>query len=441
MINLHDWQKPNVDRVVRLLVRGECVADTSGTGAGKTPMSLFAAKRAALHPVIVCPLAVVPSWKETADRIGVDVEVIHYEGLLAQARKDKSPLGKWAKKPLPAKEGVRKRRRQGVWEWTLRDNSCLIFDEAHRLNGERSDVSQLLIAATNQSIPRLLLSATLAVSPLKFKALGHAFGLYSDPKLWFNWTQSSAGCGQAYYGGLEFTDRSAWAKVRDQIGDKIGGIDTSKIEGFPASNLLPMSVPGAKKLDSIYAKELQELKGLAESACVEALRARQLSELGKVPAMIELAVGATNRGHSVPLFVNFTETRLALVKGLRSKGLRSAEIFGGQSSGDRATAEKRFQGNADTVVIVMASAGGTGLDSLSDIYGRPRTTIISPSADLVTFLQVLGRCPRANAKSSTDQLVLFTEGCRYEQRIKEALEAKARDLGTLITRDLEILLE
>ena len=83
----------------------------------------------------------------------------------------------------------------------------------------------------------------------------------------------------------------------------------------------------------------------------------------------------------------------------------------------------------------------TGLDTLSDIYGRPRTTVISPSADLVTFLQVLGRCPRANAKSSTDQLVLFADGCKYEQRIKEALETKAKDLGTLMTRDLEIILD
>lgn len=440
-MKLHSWQEANVSRLAVIIGTGGCAADTSGTGAGKTVMAAIACRSAHRRPTVVCPLAVVPSWVETLDRLSIDGDVIHYEGLLAQARKDKSPLGKWFKKPLPAKEGVRKRRRQGTWQWTLPDNACLVFDEAHRLNGERSDVSQLLIAATNQRIPRLLLSATLAVSPLKFKALGHAFGLYSDPKHWFNWVQSSAGCDQAYFGGLEFTDREAWARVRDRVGEGIGGIDTSKVSGFPASNLIPMSVPGAKRLDSIYAKELRDLKELAESACVEALRARQLSELGKVPAMVELALEATNRGHSVPIFVNFSETRLALVKALRAKKLRASEIYGGQSKTDRSMAEKRFQSNADTVVIVMASAGGTGLDTLSDIYGRQRTTIISPSADLVTFLQVLGRCPRANAKSPTDQLVLFADGCKYEQRIKEALETKAKDLGTLMTRDLEIILE
>ena len=440
-MKLHSWQKPNVDRVARLLDTGsKCVADTSGTGAGKTPMALFACRRLNLRPTIICPLAVVPSWRETLDRLSIEGDVMHYEGLLAQARKDKSPLGKWAKKPLPAKVGVRKRRRQGTWKWTLPANTCLIFDEAHRLNGERSDVSQLLIAATTQGIPRLLLSATLAVSPLKFKPLGHAFRLYSKPSDWFNWVQFEAGCRQAYFGGLEFTDREAWGRVCDRIGERIGGIDTSKIDGFPKSTLLPMSVSGAKELDGVYAEELKDLKDQAESACVEALRGRQLSELGKVPAMAEMALEGTSRGHSVPIFVNFTETRLALVNALRSKKLRASEIFGGQSRSDRETAEKRFQGNADTVVIVMASAGGTGLDSLSDIYGRPRTTIISPSADLVTFLQVLGRCPRANSKSSTDQLVLFTEGCEYEQRIKRALETKANDLGTLLSRDLEIIL-
>jgi len=440
-MKLHTWQQPNVDRVTRLLGTGSrCVADTSGTGAGKTPMALFACTGASLRPTIICPLAVVPSWRETLDRLSTEGDVMHYEGLLAQARKDKSPLGKWVKKPLPAKEGVRKRRRQGTWGWTLPESSCLIFDEAHRLNGERSDVSQLLIAATTQEIPRLLLSATLAVSPLKFKALGHSFRLYPKPTDWFHWTQFEAGCRQAYFGGLEFTDRTAWKRVRDKVGDRIDGIDTSKIEGFPKSTLVPISVPGAKNLDSVYAEELKDLKDQAESACVEALRGRQLSELGKVPAMVELTLEATNRGHSVPIFVNFTATREELVSSLRSKGLRSSQIYGGQSQADRALAEARFQGNADTVVIVMASAGGTGLDSLSDIYGRPRTTIISPSADLVTFLQVLGRCPRANARSSTDQMVLFTEGCEYEQRIKRALETKANDLGTLLARDLEIVL-
>lgn len=403
-------------------------------------MALFACRNASLRPTIICPLAVVPSWKETLDRLSTEGDVMHYEGLLAQARKDNSPLGKWAKKPLPAKEGVRKRRRQGTWQWTLPESSCLVFDEAHRLNGERSDVSQLLIAATTQEIPRMLLSATLAVSPLKFKALGHSFGLYPKPSDWFSWTQFEGGCRQAYFGGLEFTDRTAWKKVRDKVGDRIDGIDTSKIEGFPKSTLVPMSVPGAKNLDTAYSKELQELKNRAESACVEALRGRQISELGKVPSIVELAIEATNRGHSVPIFVNFSATREELIPALRAKGLRSSQIYGGQSRADRELSERRFQGNADTVVIVMASAGGTGLDSLSDIYGRPRTTIISPSADLVTFLQVLGRCVRANSKSSTDQLVLFTEGCEFESRIKKALETKANDLGTLLARDLEIRL-
>jgi hypothetical protein len=33
-MKLHTWQKPNVDRIARLLDTGsKCVADTSGTGA------------------------------------------------------------------------------------------------------------------------------------------------------------------------------------------------------------------------------------------------------------------------------------------------------------------------------------------------------------------------------------------------------------------------
>ena len=201
-------------------------------------MAAIACRSARRRPTVVCPLAVVPSWVETLERLDIDGDVIHYEGLLAQARKDKATLGKWLSKPLPAKEGVRKRRRQGVWGWTLPGSSCLVFDEAHRLNGERSDVSQLLIAATNQGIPRLLLSATLAVSPLKFKALGHAFGLYSDPKHWFNWVQASAGCDQAYFGGLEFNDRQAWAKVRDKIGEGFSGFVSDYVSGFVSGFVL-----------------------------------------------------------------------------------------------------------------------------------------------------------------------------------------------------------
>jgi hypothetical protein len=402
-------------------------------------MSALAVKEVGAYPVVVCPHAVLYQWRDALAAVGIEAAyIINYEQLLADGRSGKCDVGEWRKMPLPAAKGKRKRKRQGVWSWDLPDNAVVIFDEAHRLTGEKSDNSQLLIAATRQRIPRVLLSATLSISPLKFKALGHAFGLYSDPTDWFLWAQSSGGCKRAYFGGLEFQDRDKWATVCESLGETVDGIDTRQVKGFPESNLIPMSVPVDADLDSEYLRDLEDLKDMSETGGVEALRARQISEFAKTPAMIELTLDAVERGLNVPIFVQFRETLNEMVRTLSGKGVRVGEIHGGQTRSERALAEKRFQDNADNAVVVMASAGGTGLDTLSDIYGQPRQTLVCPGGDVLQLIQVLGRCPRENAKSPTDQLILFAEGCKFEQRIREALTQKIGDLETLIDRDLAI---
>jgi SNF2 family DNA or RNA helicase len=151
----------------------------------------------------------------------------------------------------------------------------------------------------------------------------------------------------------------------------------------------------------------------SEHALVNILRARQLTEVIKIPDIVSMAKDLKEQGNSVVIFVNFRDTVDIL-----SKKLSCKRIEGGQTTVNRQKIIDRFQQDQDHILVVNISAGGTGLSLHDTIGNRPRVSLICPSYSAKEYAQTLGRIHRNGAKSDAVQKVLIAEGSIEESVIK-----------------------
>ena len=63
-LKLFDWQKAGAVALVNSLVKHNVALDASDTGTGKTAKAVWIAKTMSADVIVVCPKAVIPSWKE-----------------------------------------------------------------------------------------------------------------------------------------------------------------------------------------------------------------------------------------------------------------------------------------------------------------------------------------------------------------------------------------
>jgi hypothetical protein len=145
------------------------------------------------------------------------------------------------------------------------------------------------------------------------------------------------------------------------------------------------------------------------------LRARQRLEMLRTPNMSMLTMEELDRGRSVVLFVNFTETITRLFELLdpfvqdEHKSFLTF-IHGGQTPEDREYNKKSFLQDKSRVMIVNVQSGGVGL-SLGDVIGRfPRSSFISPPWSGNTLKQIIGRIYRAGTKTDCYQRVVYCRG-------------------------------
>lgn len=411
MVELHPWQEPSAAALEAALARYGVGADASSTGTGKTIKALIVAKRRNLRAYVVCPKSVMPDWQQWGERLGVEVSVINYERL----RLGKNP--QWGRWLVKGKN----------WEWTIPNDAVLIFDEAHRLSGMATQTSKLAIAAKQQRVPVMLLSATLLTSPLKAYAIGYLLHLHNLHTFW-QWAKRH-GVREGPF-GMDWLPRAraglsvAQAKeeimeqIRVGIGDRMTRIRKEDVPGFPQNQVIPTSVTA----------ELPEY--LTDAEVQYTVEARQAAELAKLPSAVELANELLDAGNSVVIFVNFLASLAALREAFPKAGL----IQGGQTSTARQTAINSFQHNENPVLLVMAQAGGTGL-SLHDLHGRPRASIILPGYSAVEFLQCLGRIHRAGSLSPAVNYVLYATDIAVERRMKTRLERNLNNLSALNDTD------
>lgn len=397
--------------------------DASVPGFGKTFVAAFVFKQLGLRPGVLCPKSIITQWRRALDLVGVEPWfVTNYE----QAKLDKFAHGKWK---------VRNR----VYEWNQGPGTGLVFDEVHRCKERTTQNAKLLVAARRDRVPTLALSATAAQDPLDLYALGYLLGLHSGVDF-----LSFAFAHGVIKGRFTFEFRGgqpALEKLNAILFPDRGFRATyADIPGFPSevTEAVSLDIPEkfASDLDEHWARvqELQEKHDEAVDPIVARLRARQIAELAKVPAMVEMIRDLVAEGMSVPVFVAFKDT----VNALNDHFKFADRIEGGQSARERDEAIDRFQRDERHVILCQHQAGGTGISLHDTIGNRPRCSVISPPESARDLIQILGRNRRAGQKTPAFRKIVFAAGT-VEEKVRRAVEKKVKQIELINDGDLDVL--
>jgi SNF2 family DNA or RNA helicase len=297
-----------------------------------------------------------------------------------------------------------------------------------------------LIGAALQSLPTIAASATAATNPMEMRALGFLLGLHGLRDFW-SWAEAH-GCYKNQWDGWEWggADEDIAAIHRQVFPSKGIRVRISDLgDAFPKTQirteLIPVSSPD--KIDKAYAAVTKAISEVHEKARTDdsgaehltaQLRARQVSELQKIPALIELAKDAIAERRSVFIGVNFSDSIDAVRASL--KDVPCSIIRGDQTADERQRNIDAFQADKTRVVIANLRAGGVGV-SLHDLNGRyPRTALICPGWSPTDLKQALGRVWRAGGKSTSIQRILYAADT-VEEKVAERIEERLRTLAIL----------
>jgi len=326
--------------------------------------------------------------------------------------------------------------------WNLPRGSLVLWDEVHNASGYSSQNGKVLALTKAFGIHTLMMSATAAESPLKMKALGYLLGLhkYADHYSWC----LAHGCYKNPWGALDFIPSKTLAgqymlELHKQIFPEKGvRVRIQDLPDFPENAVFADAYDLGAHTDEIrkiYDELEEHLKkpDKEEMAIVALLRARQQTELFKVPVLVEMTQDLIEEGKKIVIFVNFRETLDQLVFKLRE--FRPMSIYGGQSAADRDQAIRRFQQSDLRVIVCMIQAGGVGI-SLHDLDGKyPRVSLITPSYSAREMKQALGRIHRSGGKSKCIQRIIFAAGT-VEELACRSVRRKLNNISLLNDGDL-----
>ena len=421
-MELYDWQRDSAEALLASLREHHVAADWSDTGTGKTPKAVWIAKQLGKPVAIICPKAVIPAWKNWCKEAGVEPTfILNYEKLRAGS----TPYGDFV---------------NGMWVWSspVVYDQLFIWDEVHKCKGPNSLNGKMLIAS--RPYYTLMLSATFASNPLDMKATGYVLGLhkYAD---FFPWCIKN-GVKKAPWGALSyFGGKKKLAVIHQAMAPKASRIKVEELgDKFPDNEVFAEAydcgdVQGL--YDDLQARlaELEASKAADKPhPMTEILRARQESELLRVPVLTDLTDALLDEGRSVVIFCNFRNT----LDGLLSIFSQASVIWGNQTDVERQSMIESFQNDETKVMLCQIQSGGVGV-SLHDQNGvRPRSSLICPTYSAIDLKQALGRIHRAGAKSKAIQRIIFAADSIEEQVMKK-VRAKLKNIETLNDGDIETI--
>lgn len=418
---LYEWQKDHAAKLMASLLEHGYAKDGSDTGTGKTVVSLAVASALGLTPFVICPKAVVPSWKEWIKRFGYKIPfAINYEKL------------RTGNTDFYQKREFRLDKKRVL----------LVFDEDHRCKGAKSENAKMMVSAKRAGYKILMLGATSCTNPIEMRAMGYVLDFHKD-RDWWNWCLKN-GCKRGTFGGLKFMGYETVLKRIHNWIYKQGRGSRIRVRDLPPGSF-PDSVISADGYDIesraaielIYSDLKSDLEALDESRkdddidnpLIVQLRARQEVELLKVPLFESLARDALEEGNAVTIFVNFRDSMERLLRRL-SGSFPISVINGSQDEFERSREIEKFQKGETRICLCMTQAGGTGI-SLHDETGEfPRVSLISPSFSAVDLRQVLGRIHRAGAKSHAVQKIVFANDT-VEMKVCRAVRQKLNNLDLI----------
>jgi len=433
--NLLPYQIVHTENIVRIINKNKTVLDASDTGTGKTYTAIASCAILKLNPFIICPKSVMSVWRTVCKIFNVNnIGITNYEMIRRGKYYEEN------KKRICPYLTVNKKD----YAWDMPKNSVFIFDEAHKCSDLHTYNSRMLFGAKESNNPIMLLSATIADHPEKFKIFFYILN-FIDPeivkrkqiefkqymRIIDNWIMRDQRPMVRIHHML-YPDRGTRMRI-DVLGDM-----------FPETQITSVPYQVSKKREkeiqkeySIISKELDNLhtKGKKDKGniLVKIMRSHQRIELIKVPLFVELANDFIHNGHSVVIFVNFTQTLKLLSEMLHTDVL----IYGEQSGEEREKNIEKFQSNRSGIIICNIKAGGLGL-SLHDIHGGyPRVSLISPTFNAIELTQALGRVHRAGGKSKSLQRIIYCANT-VEERIADKLKIKLKSINSINNGDVDL---
>lgn len=433
-MELFDWQKPIKDAAVASLKKNRVFICGAYTGSGKTPISCAVIKELGCPALVIAPKVSLTQWERTAEAMGVKDQMV---GIINPEQLSK-PSG-----------CVFFNRDTG---WKLPPNCLVVFDEIHRgASGEDSITTKAVAYLHALPTSKLLaLSATVADSPLKLRALGYWLGFHNFTIANFhNWCQRH-GCSWQVFGWgrnkrrvFEFTKAKSRAKelmgiIRREMGERFKSIGPDEIPNFPDEILEVKRIDLAKEdhdaLVEAYASMPDAMKTPTKDDMVRLLRDRQKAEFCKAQAIAELAVEYEEDGLSVFILLNFTDARLRVEEFLKSKGIKFASIYGGQKDAERQKGIDAFQRNDVHILVAMAAAASCALSAHDERHERPRVSLISPGYNAAEVKQGLGRIRRVNGTAVTQYFILAANS--VEEKVATSLQRKLESIDAINDNDL-----
>lgn len=428
MIELLPWQEPLADRLVEILTRSDTAINACGTGSGKTYLGIETAKRLNLSFLVIAPKATLTSWKRVAQGMGASDL---FKGAINPER---ISLGR-----CPYYDGT---------AWHLDGIGMVVWDEIHK-GASGIDSKATLAAARLKRLPikKMFMSATVADSPLKLRALGYVLGFHDFSKAGFmKWCCKhgvflNRNLPRPCYTFTKSKTAAAkhMAEVHKLMADRMLRLKVSDIPGFPTSQLEPKLVDledhDREELIKAYAEMEDRMKGNGTIPLTEMLRARERAEFVKASFMAESAADLVEEGTSVVIFCSFRSALKRIKEKLAEYDVGTVgEIHGDQTSEERQKWIDEFQANKCHVIVVMTAAGGTGLSLHDEKQERPRASLITPGVSASEFLQALGRIHRVGGTPVVQTLVLAAG--TIEERIYEAVVRKVGCVNSLNDGDL-----
>lgn len=425
MIQLYDWQKEAAETQVRLLRTKRLAINASSTGLGKTFMTAWSLKELDTPAFVVCPKSVITNWNRVLDNAGVEKEgVINWEAL----KTGKHPW--W--------DGDR---------WRFNRQLSVVIDEFHRgASGANSKCTYMLgQLRIYPSIPRVLLSATVATTPLALRGAGYLAGLHDfNDGSFYSWCRSLGCVNQRMPNGSFATTMPIGKEAGEQVMLKLRSaleqymirLTPDEAPGFPETEVVSKLFTLDQISEAGVRREYEEMAEAIrdKSTRREALitRARQRAEICKVPILAELAKDLVQEGRSVVIFVNYRQTISLLELALGSSNI--VKIWGEQGITEREDERSLFQTNVRHICLAQCQAGGLGIDLHDELHARPRTSLLSPSYNAADMVQCLGRVHRAGGTKSVQYFVLLAG--TIEENVHRAILRKRHNLRTLTDGEL-----
>jgi hypothetical protein len=331
------------------------------------------------------------------------------------------------------------------YTWHPPTPTIIIFDECQDAGGLKSLNSQLLIGCGQcENTYPLCLSATVADSPLKLKALGFVTGMHAL-KDYYQWCLRN-GCGKSPFGynALYFrnSDRHrVVTKLHHHLKQYGVRIKRDEVLQYMPEETIEVELwdTGSRPKSGVVADALEMLDRTRDEdlvrheeavpGAVELMRNRQEAELLKLPALAREITAAVEDGMYVPVFLNFVNSIDALVSLLAAEDI-TAGIFDGRDIKGREKAHSDFMAARLQCIILQSQAGSAAIDLHDTEGGRPRCSFVCPTYHAETMLQMLGRVTRFGAKSPVLQRICFAENT-VEQRVYQVAETKCQNIRAM----------